>query len=101
MVERVESAPMWKLLQFAIFSAVVLSNVGYEWTPNPIVAGGLGIAAAYVVTLALVLLSRLLRRLRGVGQYAPSRDDAASVPGAVHRDLPQQRGRIGIGQDTR
>lgn len=97
----VESAPMWKLFQFAIVSAVVLSNVGYEWTPNPIVAGGIGILAAYLATVAVMLLAGLLARLRRVCKYATSGNDASSVPRPVHGDVAKQRRGVRIGQDSR
>ena len=44
---------MWKVVQFLIFSAVVMSNAIWEWTPNPYVASGVGFALAFVVTVAV------------------------------------------------
>jgi hypothetical protein len=52
---------MWKLVQFLIMSAVVMSNVRWHWTPNPIAAGLIGFGAAFVVTLVLVRIADALR----------------------------------------
>ena len=48
---------MWKVIQFLIFSAVVMSNVHWEWTPNPYLAGALGYALAFVITVACIRIA--------------------------------------------
>lgn len=53
---------LWKLLQAAIFMAVVGSNIEYKWTPNGYVASFLGFCAAYV---ASVFLAKLIDALSG------------------------------------
>ena len=50
---------MWKLFQMSIMAAVMCGNIYYEWTPNPYLAGLLGVGAAFIATL---LLSPLFRR---------------------------------------
>jgi hypothetical protein len=54
-----------KLLQLATFTAVILSNIRHHWTPNPYLAGLIGVFASWVVTVVLFELRRLLARLRG------------------------------------
>ena len=48
---------MWKLIQYLIVCAVVMSNVHWQWTPNPILARGLGVGVAFVVTVVVARLS--------------------------------------------
>lgn len=48
---------MWFLFQCVIVFAVGASNIAYRWTPNPYVAGLIGIGAAYGATL-LVLTAK-------------------------------------------
>ncbi|HXP66426.1 MAG TPA: hypothetical protein VN815_13195 [Steroidobacteraceae bacterium] len=57
---------MWFLIQGLIVFAVGTSNLYWHWTPNPYVAGGLGVAAAMLVTLIWNdLLLLLARKKRG------------------------------------
>ena len=57
---------LWKLLQISVFSAVLFSNVAWQWTPN-------GYAAALVALMATIfataLVSEVLTRL---GLYLPA-----------------------------
>jgi hypothetical protein len=55
---------MWKLLQLAVFVAVVGSNIEWRWTDNGYVAAFFGIAAALVVTLIVDKAFRLLAALK-------------------------------------
>jgi hypothetical protein len=43
---------MWKIVQFSVFAAIVLSNVRYQWTPNPY-------AASIVALIAVLFISGL------------------------------------------
>ena len=54
---------MWKLIQYLIVCAVVMSNVHWQWTPNPNVAGLIGIGVSYVVTMVMVRLADALHGL--------------------------------------
>lgn len=60
-----------KCLQFCIMVAVVGSNGKYQWTPNPLVAGIVGVFCALLVTViirdSLRLLRWLLRPLQHLG----------------------------------
>jgi hypothetical protein len=51
---------MWRLLQIAVFGAVIASNIEYQWTPNGYVAGLLAVFAAFAVTALLGELFRLV-----------------------------------------
>ncbi len=53
----------WKLLQLAVFTAVVGSNIHYEWTPNPLVSGAAAALAALAATVFLDLAASQCRRL--------------------------------------
>ena len=44
---------MWFLFQGSIIFAIVSSNIRWKWTPNPYVAGLMGVVAAYVATALL------------------------------------------------
>jgi hypothetical protein len=57
------NAVLWKLLQFLIFAAVVMSNAVWQWTPNGLLAGLIGVGAAFIVTLVIVKLGDLARGL--------------------------------------
>ena len=48
---------------FSIFASVVMSNAIWQWTPNGLLAGLIGVGVAFVVTLAIVKLGDLARRL--------------------------------------
>jgi len=41
---------MWFLLQSVIIFAVVASNIHWQWTPNPYLAGLIGIGMALLVS---------------------------------------------------
>ena len=59
-----------ELIQYLIFSAVVVSNAQWEWTPNGYLAGLIGTALAFVVTVAVTRLADALRlRVRHVGAH--------------------------------
>ncbi len=61
---------LWKILQYLIFAAIVVSNGVYHWTPNGYLAGLEGIACAFLFTVAankgLELASRAFKRPRPV-----------------------------------
>jgi hypothetical protein len=44
---------MWFLLQGSITFAVMASNIHWQWTPNPYLAGALGALLAWVATRML------------------------------------------------
>ena len=46
-----------------IFSAVVISNVHWQWTPNGYLAGLIGAAVAFLVTVGAVRVADMLRRV--------------------------------------
>lgn len=56
--------PMWKLLQVSIFVAVAVSNIEYQWTPNPLLVAIIGGLAAYVATVTLSWMIELPTRRR-------------------------------------
>ena len=51
---------MWKFFQYLIVCAVVMANVHWQWTPNPYVAGLMGIGLSFVVTVAVARLADAL-----------------------------------------
>jgi hypothetical protein len=59
-----KSGMLWKPLQFGIMSAVVISNAIWHWTPNGLLAGLVGTAAAFVLTVVIVKLSDLPKTKR-------------------------------------
>jgi hypothetical protein len=52
---------MWYLLQGGVIFAVAASNIRWQWTPNWYLASVLGVVAAFLVTVALSTLLKLLR----------------------------------------
>ena len=42
---------MWKLLQALIVFGVLCANIYWAWTPNGLLAGILGLLAAYILTV--------------------------------------------------
>jgi hypothetical protein len=44
---------MWRLMQTCIVFAVLASNVYYQWTPNPYLAGMIAFFCAFLATAAL------------------------------------------------
>jgi hypothetical protein len=44
---------MWFLFQGSIIFAVVASNIRWKWTPNPYLAGFIGVGLAYGLTRLL------------------------------------------------
>lgn len=53
---------MWKIVQLLIFAGVILSNVAWEWTPNPFLAS---LVAAGVAFLFTDLVGGLFWRRKG------------------------------------
>lgn len=58
----------WRLIQVAVFAAVIVSNIRYDWAhgTSPYAVGVVAISAAWLVTalpLAVVDLSRRLKSL--------------------------------------
>jgi hypothetical protein len=63
---------MWYLLQGSIIFAVCASNIHWHWTTNPYLAGGAGVALAWLATQAVAdwqalrMRKRLRRKWAGV-----------------------------------
>jgi hypothetical protein len=55
---------MWLTFQSLIIFAVMASNIHWQWTPNPYLAGLLGVGAAYGLTAVITALADRYRRLR-------------------------------------
>lgn len=55
----------WKLFQLAIGTSVVCSNIYYGWTPNPYLAGAIGVGMSLAATHVLTSIFDLWRRFRG------------------------------------
>lgn len=55
---------MWKLLQFTVFTAVIFSNIHYNWAwgTSPLAVAVVALSAAWLSTALLVLTFDLLRR---------------------------------------
>jgi hypothetical protein len=59
-----------------------MANVHWQWTPNPNVAGLMGIGLAFVVT---VVVSRIADALRGIND---DQRHLSSLQWTAHRDRP-------------
>jgi hypothetical protein len=55
---------MWKFIQFTVFTAVIFSNIRYEWTPNGYAASIVALLAVLFVSAIPVMVSDLARLLR-------------------------------------
>ena len=55
------------MIQFLIIGAVVVSNAQWHWTPNGYLAGLIGMAVAFLVTVVAI---RVADTLRGVAHWA-------------------------------
>ena len=55
---------MWKLLQALIVFGVLCANIYWEWTPNGLLAGILGILAAYILTILPLQIFDLARAFK-------------------------------------
>lgn len=53
-----------RLLQIAIVFMVIASNIRWHWTPNPLLAGLVGIGAAFVFTVTPVAIFHKLNRAK-------------------------------------
>lgn len=51
---------LWKVLQFAIFTAVIASNAEYQWTPNGYAAAIVAFLCAFGTTVLLGDLFRFM-----------------------------------------
>ena len=56
---------MWFLLQGSIVFAVMASNIYWQWTPNPYLAGVLGFVVALLATVGVSNLLLWARKQRG------------------------------------
>ncbi len=52
---------LWKLLQLAVFLAVMFTGIYYEWTPNGLVLSLVAATCAFAVTVLLGDLFHLVR----------------------------------------
>ena len=73
------------MIQYLIFSAVVISNAHWQWTPNGYLAGWIGIAVAFLVTVVAVRVADMLRahgvaRLADLAVFYLTRKPAARPP---------------------
>jgi hypothetical protein len=75
---------MWKVIQFLVFGAVIVSNVHWQWTPNGYLGGWIGIALAFIVTVVPVRVNDMLR---GVAHWATQKmaDRPMALGGATSR----------------
>jgi hypothetical protein len=93
---------MWKLFQLSIMAAVMCGNIYYEWTPNPYLAGILGVGAAYLATLALAGLGALFGRSRPKLRNNPASHHKSTVGARWDPDnVAQSLARIRAGDDAR
>jgi hypothetical protein len=56
----------WKLVQFCVFTAVLFSNIYYQWSPSGLAAGVVALLATLLVSAIPVMiedLAALFRRL--------------------------------------
>jgi hypothetical protein len=68
---------LWRLLQASIVATVMCGNIYWGWTPNGLLAGLMGVGAAYSLTvLPLLLIGRVRRHLarssRTLGRDQPA-----------------------------
>lgn len=54
----------WRILQMIVMTAVVFSNIYWEWTPNPYLASIIGAVVAWLVSIGVASLIDLSRKLR-------------------------------------
>jgi hypothetical protein len=86
---------LWRLLQLAVFFAVFLTGVYYEWTPNGLVLTSVAALCAFGATVFLGDFFRLVRWSRKKGRAILSQQgaqqgeargrDVVSVDGAVRK----------------
>lgn len=55
---------MWKLFQIAAFVFVMGTNIEYRWTPNNYAAATVAIFVAFIATVILGSVFRMLSRLQ-------------------------------------
>jgi hypothetical protein len=49
----------WKIVQFGVFTAVLFSNIHYQWTPSGYAAGVVALLATLLVSAIPVMISDL------------------------------------------
>lgn len=47
----------WKIVQFVVVTAIIGSNIQYQWTPNGYAAAFVAIMAAYFVTAIPIIIN--------------------------------------------
>lgn len=64
----------WKIVQFSVFSAVLFSNVHYQWTPNGYAAGVVALLVTLLVSAIPVMVEDFAQFLRRMGgRFAATR----------------------------
>ena len=58
----------WFLIQGTIVIAVVCSNIYFEWTPNKMLAGLVGVGLAALVTFTAIGVADLRARARAIAE---------------------------------
>lgn len=62
---------LWKLFQTLIVMAVLFTNIHFKLTPNPYLAGAIGLGIAWCVTRLIYLISDWREARRARRQIAP------------------------------
>ena len=55
-----------KLFQMLVFTAVMFSNIRWQWTPNGYLASLIGVAASFLATVVLI---KAIEAARGLALY--------------------------------
>jgi hypothetical protein len=70
---------LWEWFQLLIIGLVMSGNVVWHWTPNHYLAGYMGVAAAWIVTLLLTKLFDLLALRRRQRHDRPTHEVAPDI----------------------
>ena len=72
---------MWKIFQLSIMAAVMCGNIYFQWTPNPYLAGALGVGRLTLPPYCLVLCSVVAAPACAITR--PAITSARSEPGGI------------------
>lgn len=79
-----------KLFQMLVFTAVLFSNIHWQWTPNGYLASLIGIAVTFAATCLLVWIGELIARAHGYFRSRRGRGQQRVYQSAFPRALPRR-----------
>lgn len=75
----------WRVLQLGVATAVLFSNIHYQWTPNGYVASIVAVFAALLVSAIPIMVADVARLGRRFSEWVRGSTGAQAEPPSLHQ----------------